>query len=94
MDIDFLLRAKRLLADRQPAVLDHRLLVAALAAERAASPIARALTAPGSGRPSGSARTRDPLVEVILAGPDWRRAVDQQRGSFSPSVAAGRDHAA
>ena len=75
MDVSFHLRAQRLLAERRPALLDHSMLLALLAAQRAGA------SAPAPEKRRGGAD--DPLVELVLAGPDWRRAACVQRGCFN-----------
>ena len=80
MDVVFLLRAQRLLAERQPARLEHSVFVATLAAQQSASAAARAqLRSSGACPPSVE---DDPLIELLLAGPDWRQAASAQRGCF------------
>jgi hypothetical protein len=82
MDLSFFRRAEQRFASRTPARLDHGVLVAMLQAQQAASAAARAqllwLAAP---------RLSDPLVELLVAGPGWRRAVAVQRGCFNPAFA-------
>jgi hypothetical protein len=82
MDETFQLRARRLLGEREPAPLDFSLLTAALAAERAASAAVRAqLSAPPAA--AAGAAEGEPIVELVLAGPDWPRAARAQRGCFN-----------
>ncbi|WP_129793429.1 hypothetical protein [Sphingosinicella sp. CPCC 101087] len=88
MDMAFLRRAEQLLGDRSPVRLDHALLMAALAAHRTAS---------AASRVGGEAATRrsgdtpdDPLTELLLAGPGWRRAASRQGGCFSRAEAGRR----
>ena len=76
-------RAERMLAARHVARLDHAMLVATLTAHRPPPP-ERARPAPAE--PVGQA-VEDPLVELVLAGPDWRRALAAQRGCFSRAEA-------
>ncbi len=76
MDESFQLRARLLLGGSRPAPLDHAMLTAALAAQRAA----------GNGtRPpvQDSAAFCDPLTEILLAGPRWRQAASAQSGCFN-----------
>lgn len=81
MDQGFLLRAQRLLGQVRPARLDLDLLTAAIAARQAASPAARAQAGgPGRREPAADA---DALAELLLAGPDWRRAAASRRGCFT-----------
>jgi hypothetical protein len=76
MDETFQLRANRLTGKRHKAALDFSMLTAALAAQRAA--IATEPVLPNAGAPEG-----DPLTELLLAGPHWRRAASAQRGCFN-----------
>jgi hypothetical protein len=80
MDLVFLVRARRLLAERQPARLDHSVLVATLAAQQSVSAAARA-QALANGRRDRSIED-DPLIELLLAGPKWKEAASVQRGCF------------
>jgi hypothetical protein len=86
MDLAFLLRAERMLAYRQPARLDHSMLCAALAAQRAADS-AGSVQGP-VGRTSSP--KDDPLTELLLAGPGWREALVDQGGCFSRAEAGRR----
>jgi hypothetical protein len=86
MDMAFLRRAERLLAARHVTRLDHAMLVATLAAHRPQMP--DSVQTPMA-EPVG-ASVEDPLVELILAGPDWRRALAAQRGCFSRAEAGRR----
>ena len=84
MDMAFLRRAEQMLAERHPARMEHQELLAALWAERAA----RAAQAPPL---TPCARTdEDPLIEILLGGPDRRRALVAQRGCFSRAEAGRR----
>ena len=88
MDQSFFLRAKRLLGQRQPARLGHDMLVAMLAAQRAACPTVAAL-----GRGSDQAVAADEagaLTALILADDGWRKAASLQRGCFNRAVSARR----
>ncbi|MDB5698379.1 MAG: hypothetical protein JWN69_1183 [Alphaproteobacteria bacterium] len=80
-DLGFFRRANALQAGRSAAGLDYELLIAALRALQSASLTARveARTALGNGQQA--------LVELLLAGPRWRDAIAQQRGSFNLSAA-------
>jgi hypothetical protein len=87
--MSFLRRAERMLDERRPARLDHELLIAALDAQRMAAaaqagPAAASQPAPGED---------EPLVELLLAGPGWRRAASRQRGCFSRAEAGRRINA-
>ena len=88
MDMAFLRRAERALAQGQPARIDHSILVAALAAQREANGAGEA----GSCRPAElPVRGGDePMVELLLGGPGWRRALCEQRGCFSRAEAGRR----
>lgn len=81
MDETFQLRARRLLDKGQPAALDFSVLAAALAAQQSASAAARAQLRAPPAPPAGA--EGDPLIEIVLAGPDWPRATSAQRGCFN-----------
>ena len=80
MDMAFLHRAERMLGSSQPVRIEHRVLVAALSAQRDAQP-RRA--------PAGTCRD-EPMVELLLGGPGWKRALSAQRGCFSRAEAGRR----
>ena len=85
MDMAFLWRAQRLLAQGRPARLDHPMLLALLAARRAASgtlPPRAPVTMNGE-----SPCPEEPIVELLLGGPRWRHALSAQRGCFNRAVA-------
>jgi hypothetical protein len=88
MDMAFLRRAERMLADREPARLDHSVLIALLAAQQAAAAAGQA-GSPAGGR-CAPAREDDPLIEILLGGPRWRQASAAQRGCFSRAEAGRR----
>lgn len=77
MDMAFVQRARRMLGESRPAPLDHGLLLAALARG-------------GVHEPEAVAVIEEPLVELLIGGPDWRRAARAQGGCFSRAE-AGRD---
>ena len=81
MDETFQLRARRLLDRRQPAALDFSVLRAALSAQQSASAAARAQSRLPAAAAVGA--DGDPLIEIVLAGPDWPRAASAQRGCFN-----------
>jgi hypothetical protein len=86
MDQAFLLRAQKLLDQRQPARLDHAALLAAVTARQAASPSAQAAARAATDiRPPTS---EAPLVLLLLAAPEWREAARAQCGCFNRAVAA------
>jgi hypothetical protein len=85
MDLGFLRRAEQRFASRAAARVDFGMLVAALKAQQESSPAARAQAALAA--PHNLA---DPLVEILLAGPDWRRAVAAQGGCFHRGLARQR----
>ena len=88
MDETFQLRARRMLGKREPAALDFSVLTATLTSQQAASPAARAqLHAPAT--PDAGA-DGDPLIEIVLAGPDWPRAACAQRGCFNRAESTRR----
>ncbi len=72
-------------AEHEEAPLDHAVLLAALAAERAAGAAAKA----GQDVPGASAE-EDPITEILLAGPGWRRALGAQQGCFNRAEAERR----
>ena len=89
MDMGFLRRAERMLGDRQPLRLDHHLLVAAVAAQQvSAATRVRLCTLDTEVEPDD-----EPLIEILLAGPGWRRAAARQRGCFSRAEAGRRFNA-
>ena len=77
MDESFQLGAKRLRDESRPAPLDHTMLTAALAAQRAAN------GAPPTVARDAAALPSDPLTEILLAGPRWRQAASAQSGCFN-----------
>lgn len=81
MDESFQLRARRVLGESQPAALDFSLLSAGLAAQQAASPAALAQVR--FARAAAPAPGTDPLIETLLAGPQWRQAACAQQGCFN-----------
>ena len=88
MEMAFLRRAGQLLGHREPVRLDHSLLMAALAAQQSASAPARPPTDTRATR--ADITPDDPLTELLLAGPGWKRAACQQRGCFSRAEAGRR----
>ena len=88
MDHSFFLRAKRLLDRERATEVDHRMMVAALAAHQAASPTARASA--GDGQPCGKRGSGEPLPEIILGSESWRDAAAAQGGCFNRSIAGRR----
>jgi hypothetical protein len=85
MDLGFFQRRKASFAGRSAARLDYRVLVATLDAMQAASLSARALEAVAC-QPDAVAGA-NPLVEILLGGPQWREAIAAQCGSFNPAQA-------
>jgi hypothetical protein len=86
MDMAFLLRAQRLLADRQSAKLDFAVLTAALAARRSIEPRCQNQKSKKVQVQEGE----EALVEVVLGGPKWRQAASKQQGCFSRAEAGRR----
>jgi len=82
MDLNFFRRAEQRFASRTAAPLDYGLLVAMLQARQAASAAARAHALWTS-----APRLQDPLAELLLGAPLWRRAAAAQLGSFNPACA-------
>jgi hypothetical protein len=85
MDLSFFRGAEERFASRTAAGIDFGMLVAMLQAQQAASPAARAEAACWS-----LPALPDPLADLILCAPDWRRAVVAQGGSFNPALARQR----
>ena len=83
MDMAFLRRAERMLDARQAARIEHEVLIATLAAQQSAG----AVTRQACRSALRSAAAEEPLVELLLAGPGWRRAASVQRGCFSRAEA-------
>jgi hypothetical protein len=92
MDLGFFRRGLPSEARRSAACLDHGVLTAALQAYQAASVTART-QARGQSCPQLMSLPQDSLVEILLGGPRWREAVDEQGGSFNAAFATvrGRD---
>ena len=82
MDLNFFRRAEQRFASRTAAPLEFGLLVAMLQTRQAASTAARA-----QAMWSNAPRLQDPLVELLLGGPLWRRAISAQMGCFNPAYA-------
>jgi len=82
MDLNFFRRAEQRFASRTPARLEHAMLMAMLQTRQAASLAARA-----QALWAAAPRLSDPLVELLLGGPGWRRAMAAQRGCFNPAYA-------
>jgi hypothetical protein len=82
MDLSFFRRAEQRFASRTAARLDHGVLLAMLQTRQAASPAVRA-QALWLSRPT----FEYPLVELLLGGPHWHRALAAQRGCFNPAYA-------
>jgi hypothetical protein len=85
MDMSFLRRARRILNQRTPAELDYGVLVATLEAMQSCSAAARAQVRAIHGR-EDDRTAREPLVEILLAAPDWPDAIAVQQGSFHRGV--------
>ena len=75
MDLSFFRRAEQGFASRVAAHPDFGMLVATLRSQQ------------GHVRWTAAAAVRDPIAEILLAGPRWRMAVAAQRGCFSPALA-------
>jgi hypothetical protein len=88
MDMAFLRRAERMLTQEQPARIDHSILIAALAAQgEGRGSLRRRFDRAAA---SGEAGGEEPMVELLLGGPGWRRALSAQRGCFSRAEAGRR----
>lgn len=92
MDESFQLRAKRLLGESRAASLDFSVLSAALSAQQAASPAARAQaeSAPAAGEDEAA----EPIEEILLCGPGWRSAASAQKGCFNRAESKRRRNGA
>lgn len=66
------------------APLDHDVLLATLAAQRATRAAAKAAHTPVP------PAAEEPITEILLAGPGWQRARSAQRGCFHPDEAERR----
>ena len=82
MDLNFFRRAEQRFASRTAAPLEFGLLAAMLQTRQAASAAAHA-----QALLAHAPRLEDPLVELLLGGPLWRRAVAVQSGCFNPAYA-------
>jgi hypothetical protein len=85
MDLSFLRRAEQRFATGTAAHPDFGMLSAMLRAQALASPAGQAAANAAAPR-----EVRDPIAEILSAGPGWRAAVALQRGSFSPACARQR----
>ena len=81
MDETFQLRARRMPGSRQEAPLDYEILSAALMAQQAESPAARAQSR--FDRAPAAEAEPELLTETLLAGPEWREAAGARRGCFN-----------
>jgi len=86
MDLGFFLRAQRMLGGSRTECIDYGVLVATLSAHQASSVTARIEARVGVTATEREG-ARDPLAELILAGPEWREAVSAQRGCFNRAIA-------
>jgi hypothetical protein len=91
MDESFQLRAKRLSGQPQPAPLDFQMLSSALIAQQATTPAARAQAA--FDRNIAPPPEAEPLVETLLAGPQWRQAASAQSFCFNRAEVKRRHNA-
>ena len=85
MDLSFFRRAEARFAGQSGARLDFSMLGAVLRAQQGLSAAARVQT-----RSKVVPEIGGPLIELVLAGPDWRHAAAAQRGHFSPAYVATR----
>lgn len=81
MDETFQLRARRMLGPRQQASLDYDVLSAALSAQQASTPAARAQSR--FDRAAAADAEPEILAATLLGGPEWRDAAAAQRGCFN-----------
>jgi hypothetical protein len=89
MDETFQLRAKRMLGPRQQAPLDYDMLCAALSAQQAGSPAARAQGR--FDRATAAGAEPELLTETLLAGPAWQEASTARRGCFNRAEVKRRE---
>jgi hypothetical protein len=85
MDLSFLRRAEQRFATRTAMRPDFGMLTAMLRAQAQATPAAQA-----QARGPEPREVRDPLAEILAAGPCWRAAVAALGGSFNPASARQR----
>jgi hypothetical protein len=85
MDLGFLRRIEARFASGAAARPDFGMLVAAVAAQQAASAAVRALASIGA-----APAMADPLVEILVCGPRWQEARAVQRGAFNLRLARQR----
>ena len=86
MDLGLFRRASQGFASRADARLDYGVLVATLDAHQAASPTARAQLRDRVAQGAAPSR-HNPLVELLIAGSDWREAQGAQGGCFNRAQA-------
>ena len=86
MDLGFFRRGLSDSADRSSVRLDYELLTASLQACQSASVTARTYAQSGAGKPANES-SQDALVEILLGGPRWKEAIDEQGGSFNAARA-------
>ena len=82
MDLGFFRRAEQRFASRTAAQLEIGMFAAMLQTRQRASAAALA-----QARCAAPSQVRDPIAEILLAGPQWRLAVRAQGGCFSPALA-------
>ncbi len=85
MDEAFLLRAKRLLDQREPAQIDHRTFVAEINARQAGTATAKASAE--ASRHRDEPGLTSPVATLILGDLEWARAVRIQAGCFNRAAA-------
>jgi len=86
MDLGFFRRSFSDATEAAPFRLDHGMLTASLQALQAASVTART-QAQAPDQISEAPLARGAIVELLIGGPEWRNAVEQQGGSFNPDYA-------
>jgi hypothetical protein len=91
MDETFQLRARRSIGPAAPAALDFQMLSAGLIAQQAATLAARAQAS--FDRNAAPPPEAEPLVETLLAGPQWRQAASAQRFCFNRAEVKRRHNA-
>ena len=86
MDLGFFRRSFSDASEATPFRLDHGMFTASLQALQAASVTARMQARAPNDLPEVPL-ARGAIVELLIGGPDWRTAIEQQGGSFNPDYA-------
>jgi hypothetical protein len=89
MELGFVRNSGLESAGRSSAGLDFGVLTAALRTFQAASATARAHAGPDAGGKPAKG-SNGSLVELLIAGPQWQQALEEQGGCFNRSCARRR----